>query len=86
MLHSLHHKRVAVSAHAVEFVVAVVQQIMFVEAQLALIVNGYAAAEEAAIEVLVVEVGAIPLILHQAKMGLLMSCLRNFLCYDKMGI
>ena len=80
-----HHTKVAVDEHVAEFVAVVGRRIKFVEAQLVLIVNGYAAAEEpAAFEVLVVVVVVIQLILHQVKMDLLMSYLGNFLCYDMM--
>jgi uncharacterized protein YebE (UPF0316 family) len=49
-------------------------------------VNGYAAAEEAVFEVLVVVVAGILLISHQERMDPLVSYLRSFLCYDKRGI
>ena len=76
---------VVANEHVAESVAVVGRRIMFVEAQLVLIVNGYAAAEEpAAFEVLVVVVVVIQLILHQVKMDLSMSCLGNFLCYDMM--
>ena len=77
--------RVVVSEHVVEFVAVVGRRIKFVEAQLVLIVNGCAAAEEPVVfEVLVVVVVAIQLILHQVKRDLLMNYLANFLYYDRM--
>ena len=77
---------VVVNEHVVGFAAAVVQPIMSVVAQLELIVNDCAAAEEAVFEVLVVVAAGILLILHQEKMDPSVSCLRSFLCYDKRGI
>ena len=80
-----HRTKVAVDEHVAEFVAVVGRRIKFVEAQLVLIVNGYAAAEEpAAFEVLVVVVVVIQLILHQVKRDLLVNYLANFLYYDRM--
>ena len=82
-----HHKKAAVSEHAVEFVAVVEQQIMSAEVPRVQIENGYAVAVgQVVLEVLVAGAEGIRQISHQVKRGLLESCPGSFLGYDMMGI